>query len=81
MKNQQEKEKERSLEIIEEMETMLNRIKTQIEYDKKVDPYFFMLNISSEERLVTHSLGNMFPLTIIGLLEQYKISSVTMPKK
>jgi len=79
-KRQLQKQKEKSLEIIDKMIGELQHTRTAIEYDKKAKPYFYMINFMEDDRLGTHTLGNMDMFTTIGILESFKISNIIRSK-
>lgn len=78
-KRQIKKNKEQSLDILDKMIGELKHTRAAIEYDKKVKPYFYMINYVEDGKLGTHTLGSLDMFTIIGILHVY-INSVGKKK-
>lgn len=73
--------KDEILKILDTMQEQIEEVRKSVEFDKKIKPYFFMLNMADEQgALKTNTLGNFDILSIIGLLETSKLSYMSNRK-
>lgn len=80
-KKELEKQKDKTIEALDHAINELTSIRTAIEFNKKIPPYYFLLGgMFDGGKFSTQALGNLSPYEVSGFLQQYIITLFTQKK-